>query len=78
MCWWRTRFVRCGRGGLSIREIARELGLSRMKVHRMLASSAALPPVPAAGLPGWPWQSDLAPGGRLDLAPVGWSRGVVV
>jgi lambda repressor-like predicted transcriptional regulator len=32
--------------GSSVREIARELGLSRMKVHRILMAS---PPVPAVG-----------------------------
>ena len=33
--------------GLSVREIARELGLSRMRVHRVLSASAPVPSVPA-------------------------------
>jgi transcriptional regulator with XRE-family HTH domain len=64
--------------GLSIREIARELGLSRMRVQRVLASSPAVPLVPADGdsasVAGDPVVSLLT---DADLARLGVSRAVM-
>ena len=46
--------------GFSVREIARELGLSRMKVHRSLASSRPVAAVPADPILALLTEADLA------------------
>jgi hypothetical protein len=62
--------------GFSVREIARELGLSRMRVHRMLTASPSVPAVPSsAAADGDPVVALLTP---ADLACLGVTAGDVV